>query len=102
MLLLQLVSSSGDNCEGDDGDDDGDDGDDDDGDDNDADIGGDNDDNDDDDGGTCRALLADHANVVSLIFAGVASNIVPCDGCYEDVRMILMMLLLVVMNVYHI
>ena len=26
----------------------------------------------------------------------------PCDGCYEDVRMILMMLLLVVMNVYHI
>ena len=51
LLLLQLVSSSGDNCEGDDGDDDGDDGDDDDGDDNDADIGGDNDD-DDDGGGT--------------------------------------------------
>ena len=51
LPLLQLVSSSGDNCEGDDGDDDGDDGDDDGGDDNDADISGDTDD-DDDDGGT--------------------------------------------------
>ena len=44
LLLLQLVSSSGDDCEGDDNADDG-------GDDNDADIGGDNDD-DDDGGGT--------------------------------------------------